>query len=361
MPAQNFYIALYDEKEDLLSFPYFVDEVDAPAPPQKPGRGLTEYVQRTGKSLLCDRALDEEMQRRGQVDLVGTSSPIWLGVPLIVEGKAIGVMTVQHYTDPNAYGLPEQQVLEFVSSQIARAIDKIQAEEALRESEQKFRTLFEESKDGIFISTPEGRLIDVNPAGVALFGYGSKDALLKSDIGRDLYAKAADRESFKRDWTCGFVTTSNSRSSGRMGTPERARKRLGRQGYRRQNRYYQGFVRITERKRLENNSARRRNGSIGTLAGIARFQQPPRHHRRICATRLEMLLSDQGRSLERRQEKPSTARPTSSGNCSPSPQVGSQFESNQRQRDGAGYPDAPAGAAEDIEVSTLLHEPMPAP
>ena len=35
------------------------------------------------------------------------------GVPLVVEGKPIGVMTVQHYSDPNAYGLPEQQVLEW--------------------------------------------------------------------------------------------------------------------------------------------------------------------------------------------------------------------------------------------------------
>ena len=59
MPAQNFYIALYDEEEDLLSFPYFVDEVDKPLRPAKPGRGRTSYVLRTGKSLLCTMEVHE--------------------------------------------------------------------------------------------------------------------------------------------------------------------------------------------------------------------------------------------------------------------------------------------------------------
>lgn len=72
------------------------------------------------------------------------------------------------------------------------------AEEALRESEKKYRTLFEESKDVIFFSTPEGMFIDINPAGVELFGYSSKDEIVKSDIGRDLYVNARYREEFKR-------------------------------------------------------------------------------------------------------------------------------------------------------------------
>jgi two-component system cell cycle sensor histidine kinase/response regulator CckA len=61
------------------------------------------------------------------------------------------------------------------------------AEVALTESEQKYRTLFEESKDVIFISTPEGKFADINPAGVELFGYASKEEILKIDIARDLY------------------------------------------------------------------------------------------------------------------------------------------------------------------------------
>src|SRR5207245_132035 len=53
MPATNFYIALYDDRAQTLSFPYFVDEEESPPPPQKLGRGLTEYVLRSGRPLLA--------------------------------------------------------------------------------------------------------------------------------------------------------------------------------------------------------------------------------------------------------------------------------------------------------------------
>jgi len=164
MPASNFYIALYDGKEDLLSFPFFVDEVDAPPPPSRPGRGLTDYVRRTGKSLLCDAALLEELQRRGEAELVGAPSPIWLGVPLSVEDKIIGVMVVQHYSDPHAYGKREQRMFEFVSSEVARAIDRKRAEEALRASETLYHDLVEASQDLIWKCDAEGRFTFLNRA-----------------------------------------------------------------------------------------------------------------------------------------------------------------------------------------------------
>ena len=77
---------------------------------------------------------------------------------------------------------------------------------ALSESEKKYRALFEESKDVIFISTPEGRIMDMNPAGVDLFGVSSKEELLHSDISKDIYRNPQDRatllEAINRD---GFV------------------------------------------------------------------------------------------------------------------------------------------------------------
>jgi PAS domain S-box-containing protein len=132
MPAKNFYISLYDDKNNLISFPYFVDEFDAPPPPTKPRKGLTEYVLRTGRSLLCDDAADRELRHRGEVELLGAPSSIWLGVPLTVDNKTIGVMVVQHYSDPNAYGHRELRMLEYVSSQIAKSIERKRAEDAIR-------------------------------------------------------------------------------------------------------------------------------------------------------------------------------------------------------------------------------------
>jgi PAS domain S-box-containing protein len=70
-------------------------------------------------------------------------------------------------------------------------------EKALMFSKEQYRSLFEESKDAVFISTPEGKFLDINPAGVALFGYSSKEELLKADISQDIYADPEQREVYK--------------------------------------------------------------------------------------------------------------------------------------------------------------------
>ncbi|MCX6029671.1 MAG: PAS domain S-box protein, partial [Chloroflexi bacterium] len=141
MPAENFYFALYDQARNRLSFPYSIDEVDESYSGEEieAGRGLTAYVLRTGKSLLCTESIHEKLVQQGEIELIGVPSLIWLGVPLIVHSKVIGVMVVQHYSNPHAYGEREQRVLEFVSSQVAMAIDRKQAEEALRESEERYQ------------------------------------------------------------------------------------------------------------------------------------------------------------------------------------------------------------------------------
>jgi PAS domain S-box-containing protein len=137
MPAANFLIALYDEKENLINFPYFVDEIDSSPPSRKPGKGLTEYVLHTGKTLLCDAALEKELSRRGEAERIGVPSSCWLGVPLKAGDKTIGVIALDHYSDSKAYGERETQILEFVSGQVANAIERKQAEEALRQAMEK--------------------------------------------------------------------------------------------------------------------------------------------------------------------------------------------------------------------------------
>jgi PAS domain S-box-containing protein len=173
MAAENFYIALYNEDERRISFPYFVDHADTAVPSRHPGKGLTEYVLHTGKPLLCDQATFERLQQEGHVDLVGSDSLIWLGVPLIVRGRAIGVMAIQEYLNPRAYGQEELQMLEYVSTQVALSIERKQSEEALRVSEENYRRIFEEDLTGNACMTPEGRITSCNPAFARIFGFGS--------------------------------------------------------------------------------------------------------------------------------------------------------------------------------------------
>src|SRR5205814_3895484 len=97
MPAKNFYIALYDAASDLLTFPYYVDEYDSDFPSKRPGKGLTEYVLRTGEPLLVTPEVQAELERRGQVELIGAPSIDWVGVPLKIGDRPIGVLVAQTY------------------------------------------------------------------------------------------------------------------------------------------------------------------------------------------------------------------------------------------------------------------------
>jgi two-component system, cell cycle sensor histidine kinase and response regulator CckA len=173
MEARNFYVALYDGKEEVLSFPYFEDEFDPPAAPKKLSRGLTEYILRTGRSLLCTGEKFAGLIASGEAELIGKPSAIWLGVPLNVEDRTIGAMVVQHYTDPRAYGEREQEILEYVSSQIARAIDRKRAEEALVSQTAYFQRLFEDAPAGIALMDTSDCVVSVNRSFQEMFGYAS--------------------------------------------------------------------------------------------------------------------------------------------------------------------------------------------
>ncbi len=69
------------------------------------------------------------------------------------------------------------------------------AEEAQRESEERLRLLFDQMKDGFYYSTPDGQLLDVNPAMVEMFGYSSREEMLNVDVTRDLYFSPEERKS----------------------------------------------------------------------------------------------------------------------------------------------------------------------
>ncbi len=69
-----------------------------------------------------------------------------------------------------------------------------EAERALRTSEERYRELFEDSQDTIFISTPAGRIIDINPAGLELLGFDRKEDLLQVNIAQELYQDPEDRQ-----------------------------------------------------------------------------------------------------------------------------------------------------------------------
>ena len=162
MPARNFYIALFDESTRLLSFPYFVDEQDPVPAPHPLGRGLTEYVLRTGEALLASPEAFADLQRRGEVDLVGAPSLDWLGVPLTASGRTMGVLGVQSYDARVRYAEADKQLLVFVSQQIANAIERKRAEAALKRTVSLLQSTLESTADGILVVDLSGKVVSFN-------------------------------------------------------------------------------------------------------------------------------------------------------------------------------------------------------
>ena len=131
VPANNFYIATYDHNRDILEFPYFIDDFDTPPEARPPRRGLTEYVLFSGKALLCSPEVFMQMIADDKIDQLGAPSVDWLGIPLKVTDKVIGIIVVQSYIEGVRFTKDDENLLLFVSNQIAMAIERKRAEQEI--------------------------------------------------------------------------------------------------------------------------------------------------------------------------------------------------------------------------------------
>ena len=157
-----------------------------------------------------------------------------------------------------------------VVGKLTRSIAACQAYDRLRVSEAKFRTLFEESRDCVFISTPEGSFLDINRAGATMLGY-SRGELLGMRVGTDLYADGSDWDAYRRRMDeVGYVQDYEIRLRRRDGatlvvleTSSRVRDETGDVVA------YRGIMRdVTAQRALEQQLAQaQKMESLGQLAG----------------------------------------------------------------------------------------------
>ncbi|MBU1637260.1 PAS domain S-box protein, partial [bacterium] len=144
--TSNFYVALHDEASGLYTFPYVVDAVSGDPmkiPPQDLKRSLTDYVRRRGEATLL---LSEDIQAladAGEIGLLGEMAKIWMGVPLILSGRVIGVVGIQSYTNADQYTPQDKDLLSIVASSIAMAIERKQSEEDLAAANQMMRNVLD--------------------------------------------------------------------------------------------------------------------------------------------------------------------------------------------------------------------------
>jgi diguanylate cyclase (GGDEF)-like protein/PAS domain S-box-containing protein len=124
LPAANCFVALHDAQRGMVEFPYFVDEHDAPpAPLPLEAATLSNQVIRSGRALLITPDNQAELPAHLQ-PVIGHEALDWLGVPLCTVNGVIGALVVQSYHSTTRYTLQDRQLLEFVSTQIASAIER---------------------------------------------------------------------------------------------------------------------------------------------------------------------------------------------------------------------------------------------
>ena len=140
-----------------------------------------------------------------------------------------------------------------------------------RAAEQKYRSLFEQVHEGVFVTTPDGKLLDCNDAFVQMLGYQSREALLGSNVDSDLYTSAEQRSIFRREveahnFVRNFEVTLRRKDGSLLTAVESSFAIRDQSGTIER---YQGFLLdITEKKRAED-EIRRRNRELNALNGMA--------------------------------------------------------------------------------------------
>jgi diguanylate cyclase (GGDEF)-like protein/PAS domain S-box-containing protein len=147
--------------------------------------------------LVADIAKDPFWQGRRQVALDAGLRAAWSTPIKSAGGKVLGALGVYRAE----CGLPseaESQLMAHAAQLAGIAIERRLAEEALRGSEAKFRGLFESIAEGVYQTSRDGRVLSVNPAYVAIFGFSSAEEVYALPNVASLYWDPADRTEFIR-------------------------------------------------------------------------------------------------------------------------------------------------------------------
>ncbi|MDX6614726.1 MAG: two-component system, sensor histidine kinase and response regulator [Blastocatellia bacterium] len=175
--AENCCVVLYNKQTGLFEAPLFVDSIEANPFPIAPKKNCTAKVFRSGEPLLMNKSIYEGLLASGEVELIGRPAPSFLAVPLMTPAETIGVIVVQHYEDENVYSQRDVQFLSAVATQLALALERQRANDAVIESERRFRDLFYDAPVGYHELDIEGRITCVNTTELLMLGYSSEEMI----------------------------------------------------------------------------------------------------------------------------------------------------------------------------------------
>jgi PAS domain S-box-containing protein len=115
--------------------------------------------------------------------------------------KILGIIGIDSVQKEKQFTEDVDGLLKMGGNIFASALNRQSSLESGTRNEERYRTLFAEMEDVVFISTPESKILEINPAGAKMFGYSSVDDLIGLDIEQDLYFKPGDRSKYKEIMT----------------------------------------------------------------------------------------------------------------------------------------------------------------
>ncbi|HAW75487.1 MAG TPA: bifunctional diguanylate cyclase/phosphodiesterase [Alteromonas australica] len=157
MNADNFFVAFYEQDNNLIDFAYFVDEFDEQTVRQLPAEdmmdGMTGFILRTGQHLFYKREEEERLAKEHGIKLVGSQPFELLGVPLKRGSQVIGAMVVQTYDEGIHYSQEDLEVLLFVSQHIVTTVDRVKnrelTERTIRDRTRQLRKINDDLQEEI--------------------------------------------------------------------------------------------------------------------------------------------------------------------------------------------------------------------
>ena len=157
MNADNFFVAFYEQDNNLIDFAYFVDEFDEQTVRQLPAEdmmdGMTGFILRTGQHLFYKREEEERFAKEHGIKLVGSQPFELLGVPLKRGSQVIGAMVVQTYDEGIHYSQEDLEVLLFVSQHIVTTVDRVKnrelTERTIRDRTRQLRKINDDLQEEI--------------------------------------------------------------------------------------------------------------------------------------------------------------------------------------------------------------------
>ncbi len=201
-----------------------------------------------------------------------------VSVPMQVANKLVGIVNLNMTNRVRPFTLGQMKALTILASTAAAALESASLHSQVLAAEKRYRSIFENATEGLFQSSPEGRLLTANPEFARILGYASPEEAIHSitDVSRQLYANPKDRLEAARRQTesrvlVGFEMEALRKDGEKIWVNVNRRAVYSEAG---EVLFFEGsFVNITERKRAEqlqaqlNAKIREQGERIDTIVG----------------------------------------------------------------------------------------------